>query len=841
MKRQSLRREGGRGTGAWVAPALAGAFLLSGAAGLVHEVVWVRLLGLVFGATSLAISTVLATFMGGLAVGSYWVGRRTERLADRRRVYALLEVGIGACAILVPVILYVVEPLYGWLWRQFHLSFLAFSAIRFVVAASVLLAPTVMMGATFPVLADYLVGLRGRRLAPQWLYTANLAGAVLGAAAAGFFLLPVLGVRGTIAVGAAINVGVGLGVLALPRVGELHAAKSAASLGVTYRPERLLIVAAFVSGLVSLATQVAWTRVLSLVVGSTTYAFTSVLVVYLVALGVGSAWASRRGGRVARVEPDLAVAHAALGLFMLAAVAAVNRLPYWYLRLYDAWEPATLAGVVAMSSTLVWLVLFLPVLSAGMVLPLVLVGAVPPDARGTGAAVGRIYAVNTVGAIVGSVASGFFLIPVLGSQATLLAVSALAAAMALAFAFSKPTPRWVAAAAVMAAGVIAVGVLQRPDWNYLELHAGVFEPGRITGTVTDTLTEEGERTLYHREGPTASVVVVERPSGARVLIVNARVNASDTPADMGTQVLLAQVPLLLAPRVDEVFVLGWGSGVTAGSATVGSTERVTAVELEPAVVQASAQFLHVNRDPLRNPRVRLYEDDARHILLASHDTYDVIISEPSQPWSAGVANVFTQDFYRLAERRLNAEGVFAQWLQLYQISFDVFRSVVATFQSVFPEVLIFKPPNSLDVVLLGSRQPLVLDVDELDRRWNVGSTREELARVGMERPEHLLGSLLLGPGIVRRMIEGARVNTDDNMHVESHAPMEMARGMIESSGMKIAVLVRLAPPTEELIANPAALLDSPERLRALVEGLRLAGRRSDGYDRALAELEATGR
>jgi spermidine synthase len=359
--------------------------------------------------------------------------------------------------------------------------------------------------------------------------------------------------------------------------------------------------------------------------------------------------------------------------------------------------------------------------------------------------------------------------------------------------------------------------------------------------VTDTLTEEGERTLYHREGPTASVVVVERPSGARVLVVNARANASDTQADMGTQVLLAQVPLLLAPRIDEVFVLGWGSGVTAGSATVTSTERVTAVELEPAVVEASERFLHVNHDPLRNPRVRLYEDDARHILLASHDRYDVIISEPSQPWSAGVANVFTQDFYRLAERRMNPDGVFAQWLQLYQISFDVFRSVVATFQSVFPEVLIFKPPNSLDVILVGSRQPLVLDLEELDRRWNLGSTRAELARIGMERPEHLLGSILAGPRIVRRMIDGARINTDDNLHVESHAPMEMARGMVESSGMKIAVLTRLASPTEELIANPAALLGSRERLQALVEGLRLAGRESDRYERALTDLEATGR
>jgi spermidine synthase len=822
---------------AWVVPALAVAFLLSGSAGLVHEVVWVRLLGLVFGATSLAISTVLATFMGGLAIGSYWVGRRTARLADHRRVYALLEIAIGVYALLVPVILHAVEPLYGWLWRQFHLSFAVFSVIRFLVAGTVILVPTIMMGATFPILADYLAGLRGRSLAPQWLYTMNLAGAVLGAAAAGYFLMPVVGVRGTIAIGAALNVAVGVAVLWLPRVASPHPRDpigddpaGGAGAAALPRPGRLLLAAAFLSGLVSLATQVAWTRVLSLIVGSTTYAFASVLVVYLVALGLGSALASRRGGRVRRVEPDLAIMQAALAVCMLGAVYCVNRLPYWYLQLYAAWSPDSIAGVVAMKSLIIWIVLFLPVLCAGTILPLVLVGALPLQSRGTGAVVGEVYAVNTVGAIVGSVLSGFVLIPVLGSQSTLLGVCGVAIATALAFAFSRGTPSWVRGVVVVAAAVVAVGATRRPDWNHLELHAGVFEPGRIVGTVTETLTEEGERTLFHREGPTASVVVVKRPSGAHVLIVNARANASDTAADMGTQVLLAQVPLLLAPRTDEVFIVGWGSGVTVGSATVAPIHRVTAVELEPAVVEASEWFLHVNGDPLRHPSVRVFEDDARHILLASRDMYDVIISEPSQPWSAGVANVFTQDFYRLAERRLAPDGVFAQWVQLYQISFDVFLSVVATFQSVFPEVLVFKPLNGLDVILIGSRNPLPIDLEQLHERWRAGSTAADLARVGIGQPEHLLANFFLSPDTVRRLVKGVPINTDDNMYVEARAPLEMARRMGESSAVKIGVLERLAPPPEDLLADPAALLDHPQRMEALVEGLRLADRDPARYE-----------
>jgi spermidine synthase len=816
-QRHRARQHAGTGDD-WVVSALAVAFLLSGGAGLIHEVVWARLLGHLFGATSMAVSTVLAAFMGGLAIGSYWIGTRSDRLPDRRRTYAMLEMGIGVLALLVPVALALVEPLYGWIWRRFHFSFAAFSVLRFLIASAILLAPTIMMGATLPVLADYLAGLRGRRLAPQWLYTANLAGAVMGVAAAGFLLMPTIGVWGTIVVGAALNVGVGVGVLRLPRPGEEPMATAEAP--TEEQPHQLLLVTAFFSGFISLATQVAWTRVLALIVGSTTYAFSSVLLVYLVALAVGSAWAARRGRGTAGVGADLAVVHELVALGMLAALYSVNSLPYWYLELHDRFTPTSLGGFTALNGAMIFGVLFMPVVCAGTILPLAMIGVLRGGAHATGPAVGRIYAVNTLGAILGAILVGFVLLPLFGSQATLLGVALLAATLGIVLALWAGRPGWLPPVVVAAAVVVAIGAYRRPEWNYLELHAGVFEPGLIGGFTGGSLTEEGEQTLFQREGPTASVLVSKRGSGTRVLIINGRVNASDNPTDMVTQVLVGELPMLVAPKADDIFIVGWGSGVTAGAVVQSPARHITAVELEPAVVEASQFFAHVNHQPLRDPRLRLYEDDARHILQASDDAYDVIVSEPPHPWVTGVANLFTRDFYRIAANRLHPDGIFTQWLQGYQISFETFRSIVASLQSVFPEVLVFRLKGGSDTILVGSRQPLALDLAELERRWNVDVTRAELTRVGMTRPESLLATLYLTPSGVRSLVEGARLNTDNNMYVEFRGARDALEG--RKSGARDALEAGLATyfgSVEEVLREPAALLANPERLQALITEL----------------------
>jgi spermidine synthase len=815
---------------------LAAVFALSGGAGLLHEVVWSRLLGHLFGVTTLAISTVLAVYMAGLALGSWAMGQRVARLEDTRRAYALLEIGIGLAALAVPFLLDLVAPLYGWLWRRYFLSFTLFTALQLVLAAAILLPPTIMMGATLPALADYLAARPGRAsLAPQWLYTANLAGAVLGVGLAGFVLMPTLGIRRTILAGALVNIGAGLLVLALPRQSAPRPLPSDTARLPEQRAGRLLLAAAFVSGFASIASQVAWTRTLILIVGSTTYAFSTVLLVNLAALALGSAWVSRaaRDGRA--VGGRLAAMHLLMAISLLGAVYSVNRAPFWYVSLFRWWSPRGIVGLVTMNTAAVFSLLLLPVLFAGTILPLVIIGAVPPDAGRTGRVVGRVYAVNTVGAILGALLASLVCIPVLGSERTLLAICVVGGVMGLLFAWSRESPRWLALASVPVVLCVGLGAVTQPEWEKKPLIYGPYEPSRLAGG-REALTRPKEQLLFFREGLTATIAVTQ-PGEAHSLIINGRVNASDMLGDMSIQVMLAQVPLLLAPRTDDVLVLGWGSGVTVGSVLRGAVKHVTALEIEPAVVEASHFFDHTNHQPLRDPRLTVYLGDGRHILRASDATYDVIISEPSHPWITGVANLFTADFFALGARRLRPDGLFVQWLQGYEISVDTYRTILATFQSVFPEVLAFKSPFADDWILVGSRQPLVLDLAALDRRWAGPGIQEESERVGVRRIELLLSLLQLGPEGVRAISQGVPLNTDDNMRIEFRAPLDMVAADSEWGEAIFASLGPYRRPVETLLTDPSALIGERERLEMLMTGVAAIGLPTEHYKQLLSALD----
>lgn len=334
---------------------LAVAFLLSGCAGLIHEVVWVRLLGHVFGVTAFAVGTVLAAYMGGLALGAWILGRLAGRLKNPERVYAWIEIGIGALALAIPFILDGIEPLYGALWRRFHLSFALFSVLRFVVAGGILLVPTLMMGATLPLLVEHFSRRFGRRTAPEWLYTVNLIGAVGGVMAGGFVLLPMLGIRGAIMAGAAMNGIAGLMVLVWSSRSRVLPAAPAPPVD-AYPSSRSLVLpaAAFISGLICLAAQVAWTRLIALLIGSTTYAFSTVLLVFLAALAAGSVWASVRARRTTAVTAPLALVAGMSAITHLGAMSVVNFWPFWYWTLFNAWHPGTLAASLRSTYSPCW-------------------------------------------------------------------------------------------------------------------------------------------------------------------------------------------------------------------------------------------------------------------------------------------------------------------------------------------------------------------------------------------------------------------------------------------------------------------------------------------------------
>jgi spermidine synthase len=369
-------------------------------------------------------------------------------------------------------------------------------------------------------------------------------------------------------------------------------------------------------------------------------------------------------------------------------------------------------------------------------------------------------------------------------------------------------------------------------WNQSVMHAGVFEPGRHGDSFANVLSDAGETQVFHREGRSASVIVTDFPSGVRGMRIDGRSNASNHPGDMATQTMLGLVPLLLAPHVDDVFVVGWGSGVTVGSVLqMKEVQHLTAVELEPAVLEASRFFKKENHDPEQDPRLEVFLDDARHILLATDRTYDVIVSEPPHPWVAGVANLFTQDFYRLVASRLKPDGLFTQWVQSYELNLDTYRTILATVTSVFPEAMVLYTPGTTDTVVVGSRTPFRIDLDRLAKRFEEPGVRADLKRIGMDAPEHIVAAAALGPEQVRAFARGAPINTDDNMLIEFGA----AAGSLANIQVWQEIEAHSAGP-EAVVRDPEPILSSPSRLRVYADGLKQLDRNPERFVERLEDV-----
>ena len=777
-------------------------FVLSGATGLIYEMLWARMLGLVFGATTLAVSTVLASFMGGLALGSSLAGRTAGRLKRPLRAYGLIEISIAVYALLIPLFFRGVDYIYALLWQQLHPNFFLFSVCRFALSGLTLLVPTTLMGATLPVLAAVIVRTAAfKSTSVTRLYTYNLCGAILGTIAAGFFLLPALGLRNTIYVAAVSNVLIGLIAIALdlrnktaaesPAPGESQPSdipNQDASLetGIIF-----WLSCAFVSGFVTISTQVAWTRVLTMVIGSSTYAFSIVVALFLVGLSVG-AYDIGRKDRAQDLRRIIFKVEVATALSLLFSIWIINQIPWLLVNAGLKSDVGTWGGLLALQIVCAALLILLPAYLMGTVMPLVLVWA-SRDRSGNSARslsvklIGRTYAVNTIGAIAGAFCAGFILIPKAGTRFTIVLAAALCFVVAglafpAVFAFKdRDLSRALGVGATVA--VVLASFVIAPRVNLDQLSIGAYDSlVRVLAKSREAVTEietkkegtEGPEThqlLLYEEGPT-STVSVRKDWGITSLAINGRTNASDSE-DMATQVMLAQLPLLLAPSIRNGLIVGFASGVSAGAILQSPIESVTCVELEPATVSASHFFEHVNHRPLTDPRLHLVIDDARTYLRVNPERYDIIMSEPSHPWVPGVANLFTEEFFQSGQERLNDGGVFVQWLQVYQLSNQSLRSVLATFQKVFPHVMVFRVGGAAkgkDLILAGSRQ--VLTLDRIAERVRDTRIATELARVGIKNEGDARAWYVCDETRLALAVAGAVINTDDNMHVETTAPRE---------------------------------------------------------------------
>lgn len=834
-------------------------FFVSGAAGLLYEVVWSKQLSVVLGNSLHAISTVVAAFLCGLALGAWWLGRRLVHRAAGARRYALLELGIaalGLCSLAMPVAL---GPVIGALGGAFALGSAAFAFVRFVVVFASLLPPTLLMGATLPVLVEHFEhALVGPAL--SWLYAINTFGAVAGSLAGGFALIPGLGLRRTTIVAAALNVAAGA--IAWRFAGASRAAAEASADAAAEvsggaparhaagavapllpRDARVLIgVMLAISGFAALAFQIAWVRLFGLLLGSSVYSFSGVLGVYLVGLAIGSMLAGRFLLRLDSLA-GFAAMQAGIALSAAGAVWLFPGLPERFLAIVQA------AGTN-------WWSLFgaeLVLVAAVILVPCVLLGAVFPvaarllSAGDGGRAVGRAYAANTLGTIAGSLAAGYVMVPRLGVQGThvaALALSALVALLALAAAArARALPGATAGAVAGALALAAVLAGAAPAWQPIEMSAGVFRPAARAWIEGVSNPQEGgrirsalgrEKLLLYREGLNGSVLVTRDTLGRNtVMRINGKTDASDN--DMLTQVLSGLVPGALADSGARTLVIGQGSGVTLESVLAAGAGRTDLAEIEPAVIEGSRFFQEPGRDPLADPRVHVVLDDGRTVLAQSRERYGLIVSEPSNPWMAGVNNLFTLDFYRLVRARLERGGVFAQWIQLYEISPATFRSILGAFLEVFPRGNAFVASERSDLILVACDDPRPLSLARLRAPQVAGPLR----RAKLLGPE-AVGAFWIGTfDSLHVLAAGATFNTDDRRIAEYRAPRDLIERSRVSAGSPL--LTGLLPRGEW---REAAAMFAPwgDSLWLAVRARQLArGGWFDVAESAVADARACGR
>lgn len=795
-------------------------FFVSGATALIYEVVWLRWLVLVFGSTAFAVSTALTAFMGGLALGSWAIGRRADRVAHPLRLYATLEIGIGLCAFVVPLALEGVRAAQVALWQGLHPGPFSFALLRFVLCAAVLLVPTALMGGTLPALSHWAARFSPRfATAVGGLYGVNTVGALSGTMIGGFVLLPAIGHLASNRLAACLNISVGLIALALDRVGVTPRSLAQSASNATARKWSVIHVAVFATGFAALGLEVAWTRILVLVVGPTVYAFTLMLAAFLAGLGIGSLLIT---GAMARLGGSGRV-----WLSALAAVAAVlsfgtlhlfPRLPFLYADLFHRWGGAGNSMVPLAAAAAVSIAIMLPpTLVMGGLFPAA-VAALGRSRAAAGSEVGGLYAANTAGAILGAFAAGFLMIPTVGLHRTAIAAAWIYLMVA---ALLSPARRRVAVFAAGAVGIVMTAAA--PAWNRRLMSSGVF---RQVGLLSQSSPGEAlkrallaqPKELFYEEGLVSTVAVLRsRNAYGRLgpdsvphiyLVVNGKVDASST-GDMPTQVLSAQIPLLLHPNPRRVLVVGLASGTTAGSALRHPIERLDVVELEPAVVRASHEFDFVNGRPLDDPRTHVSVADGRTMLELPGPRWDVIISEPSNPWMTGTANLFTVEYFRLARSRLARKGIYAQWFQMYGMSSENLATLLRSFATVFPRSYLFQTIPYRDLLLIGSNAEEPIDVQGIESRMLRPEVNRDLNRVGIVSIESLLARGRWGPAELARLTaRPGPLNTDDNARIEFTAPRDFYRETTGENERFLESLARGVSPylrRDELSAWPGFL------------------------------------
>ena len=761
-------------------PVLLLLFVGSGCAALLYEIVWFQMLELFVGSSSVSIGVLLGTFMGGMCLGSFLLPRIVSQRQHPLRVYALLELAIGA----IGLILLLVMPAIGRVYTTWGGYGVTGYLLRGLVASICLLPPTLAMGATLPAVARWV---QTTPSGVSWLgffYAGNIAGAVMGCLLAGFYLLRVYDM--TTATYAAVGLNAFVGMLALVVASKTHAAASdgIGDSGVGIRESRIpspesrrvtgsavVYVAIALSGFCALSAEVIWTRLLSLLFGASTYTFSIILAVYLIGLGIGSTLGAMAAKNIARPR-------VALGWCQILNVAAIawsaemllNSLPYWPINSSistSIWYNFQLDFVRAF-----WAVLPGPILW-GASFPLAL-AAVARKGEDPGRLVGGVYAANTIGAIVGAVVSSLILVYWFGSQHAqqlIMVVSGVSGVLMLApveFSATSSTRvlRWVAPTAlVLALGGSAFLVRTVPT-----IPGILVAYGRYAAT---WMGQEGD-IFYVGEGLSSSVAVSRVSNGVLNYHNAGKVQASSQPQDMRLQRMLGHFTTLVPETPKQVLVIGLGAGVTAGAVSIDqNVESLIIAEIEPLVPQVvSEHFGEHNFHVVRNAKTHVTIDDARHYLLTTNEKFDAITSDPLDPWVKGAATLYTQEFFELVKSKLNPGGTVTLFVQLYESSPEAVKSEIATFFQVFPNGIIWGNTHQgrgYDTVMMGTVEPPHFDVDAMQVKLDLPEYRGvkgSLREIGITSAIDLFANYAGRASDLKEYTKDAQINHDRDLRLQ---------------------------------------------------------------------------
>jgi spermidine synthase len=793
-------------------PALLLLFIGSGCAALIYEVVWFQLLQLSIGSSSVSLGVLLGIFMGGMCLGSVLLPKYIDRRRHPLKVYAFLELGIGACGLLV---LFLV-PVIGNLYTKWAGSGGASVMLRAVVASICLLPPTLLMGATLPAIARWV------ETSPKgvsWLgffYGGNLAGAVAGSLLAGFYLLRVYDMPTATYVAVALNVAVAALALLIAAITPraVHTDDFDAPHIVADVPpgSRLVYVAIALSGLTALGAEVLWTRLLSLLFGATTYTFSLILAVFLVGLGIGSSL----GASMARnaKNPRAALGWCQLGICVAlawAAYATSASLPFWPINpsistslVFNFQLDLMRAVWVMLPGAILW----------GASFPLAL-AAVAARGQDPARLVGGVYAANTVGAIVGALLVSLVLVAWVGTpvaEQVLIGVAALSGLLMLMGpgVVAIPTPVLVIGVA-FAAGLMARAVPALP---------GILVAyGRYSATWVGQ-----NEIVYVGEGVTASVAVSRTPSGVLNYHNAGKVQASSEPQDMRLQRMLGHITTLVPRSPSRVLVIGCGAGVTAGAVSIDPlVTRQTIAEIEPLVPRVvSKYFAAHNFDVVNNKKVNVHLDDARHYLLTTSEKFDAITSDPLDPWVKGAATLYTREFFGVVKEHLNPGGVVTLFVQLYESSDAAVKSEVATFLEAFPDGAVFANTangQGYDLVLFGQLGGGKIDVDAVQKRLADPANErvaQSLREIGIYSAVDLFGTYAGRRSDMKNWLQDAAINTDSNLRLQYLAGLGL--NLYQSDTIYRSMIKEARYPMDLFAGSPETLQALKARIDASLGG-----------------------